>query len=323
MNRNPEQIEQVEGTQPERNEAFGKLEQPAFEPQPHHDREPQAAAEESGKKPAADARLETPEQLRLALAEVETWEKDQKNLMIWDRLSRLPFKMLDKITPKIIHEKLGLALDELGSYIQNGGKYLVAGRKVGSLLENADQAAKGTGGGPYPLSVMDAASAKIAGERTMFATAQGATTGFGGVFTLAIDVPAVLGLSLKAIQEIGLCYGYDPTLKEERIFTVKVMQFASSDIVGKRAILEELNRSARMSGDEASNAAVSRIQGWREVITVYRDNWGWKKLLQAVPIAGLVFGAFVNRGMLKNVTEASIMLYRKRRIMERLAESGE
>ncbi|SDT48407.1 EcsC protein family protein [Paenibacillaceae bacterium GAS479] len=268
-------------------------------------------------------RLESQEQLRLALAEVAKWEKEQKNLMIWDRLSRLPFKMLDKITPKIIHEKLGLALDELGGYIQNGGKYLVAGRKVGSMLKEADEASGGDGSGPYPLAVMNAASAQLASERTLFATAQGATTGFGGVFTLAIDVPAVLGLSLKSIQEIGLCYGYDPTLKEERIFTVKVMQFASSDIVGKRAILEEMTRAADASGDDAANAAVSRIQGWREVVTVYRDNWGWKKLLQSVPIAGLFFGAYLNRGMLKNVTEASIMLYRKRRIMERLAESGE
>ncbi|QGG58764.1 EcsC family protein [Paenibacillus sp. B01] len=266
--------------------------------------------------------MESREQLQAALAEIERWEKDQKNLMIWDRMARLPFKLLDRLTPKIVHEKLGLALDELGGYIQNGGKYLVAGRKVGELLRSADRSQGGSGDGPYPLAAMNAAAAQLAEERTRFATAQGATTGFGGLFTLAIDVPAVLGLSLKAIQEIALSYGYDPTLKEERVFTVKVMQFASSDIVGKRAILEEMMQSAA-DGGKAAGEAVSRIQGWREVIAVYRDNWGWKKLLQAVPVAGLVFGAFINRGMLQNVTESAIMLYRKRRITERLAESGE
>ncbi|MGK9251989.1 MULTISPECIES: EcsC family protein [Paenibacillus] len=266
--------------------------------------------------------LETAAQLKSALAEVEKWEKDQKNLMIWDRLSRLPFKMLDKITPRIVHEKLGVALDELGGYIQNGGKYLVAGRKVGQLLAASNAKRGGPESGPYSLAVMDEAARKLAGERTLFATAQGATTGIGGIFTLAVDIPAVLGLSLKAIQEIGLSYGFDPTLKEERIFTVKVMQFASSDIVGKRAILEEINQQAS-AGEEAAQAAISRIQGWREVISVYRDNWGWKKLLQAIPVAGIFFGAYTNRGMLKDVTEAAEMLYRKRRILARLAESGE
>ncbi|QJC52191.1 EcsC family protein [Paenibacillus albicereus] len=284
------------------------------------DKDTIGALEERPEQPAA--RLETREQLQAAMAEIEQWEKEQKNLMIWDRMARLPFKLLDRLTPKIVHEKLGQALDELGSYIQNGGKYLVAGRKVGELLREADRSQGGSGDGPYPLSAMNAASARLAEERTRFATAQGATTGFGGIFTLAIDVPAVLGLSLKAIQEIALSYGYDPTLKEERVFTVKVMQFASSDIVGKRAILEEMMRDAA-DGGKAAGEAVSRIQGWREVIAVYRDNWGWKKLLQAVPVAGVLFGAFINRGMLQNVTESAIMLYRKRRIMERLAESGE
>lgn len=266
--------------------------------------------------------METAEELHAALAEITKWEKEQNKLMIWDRITRLPFKLLDKVTPKVIHEKLGKLLDELGGYIQNGGNYLVAGRKVGSLLESFSRAAGGPGKGPFPLAVMEEAALKLSQSSRNVATAQGATTGFGGFFTLAADIPAVLGLSLKVIQEIGLCYGYDPTGKAERIFTVKVMQFASSDVVGKRTILRELNLQAGGSGDihPATNAAVSKIQGWREVITVYRDNWGWKKMLQAVPVAGMFFGAYLNRKALEDVAEAARMLYRKRRIMARLAE---
>lgn len=86
-------------------------------------------------------RFETAAELQAALAIIVKWEKEQNKLMIWDRITRLPFKLLDKITPKVIHEKLGKLLDELGSYIQNGGNYLVAGRKVGSLLESSSRAA--------------------------------------------------------------------------------------------------------------------------------------------------------------------------------------
>ncbi|QQZ62433.1 EcsC family protein [Paenibacillus sonchi] len=267
-------------------------------------------------------RLETAEELNAALAEITKWEKEQNKLMIWDHLTRLPFKVLDKLTPKFIHEKLGKLLDELGSYIQNGGNYLVAGRKVGSLMQAASRAAGGNGEGPFPLAVMDKAAEQLTQSSRNVATAQGATTGFGGVFTLAADIPAVLGLSLKVIQEIGLCYGYNPADKAERIFTVKVMQFASSDIVGKRTILKELNLQAGGTGDivPGTNEAVSKIQGWKEVITVYRDNWGWKKMLQAIPVAGMFFGAYTNRKALEDVAEAARMLYRKRRIIARLAE---
>lgn len=269
--------------------------------------------------------METRDELLNALSGIAAWEKDQNKLMIWDRITRLPFKLLDKVTPKIIHEKIGKLLDELGSYIQNGGNYLVAGRKVGQLVEAAGRAAGAPEHGPYPLAVMDAAAEKLSGNSRNVATVQGATTGFGGVFTLAADIPAILGLSLKVIQEIGLCYGYDPADKAERIFTVKVMQFASSDVVGKRTILQELNLQAGGDGDitAGTNAAVSKIQGWKEVITVYRDNWGWKKLLQTVPVAGMFFGAYTNRKALEDVAEAAQMLYRKRRIMARLAELDE
>ncbi|AKG36751.1 EcsC family protein [Paenibacillus durus] len=269
--------------------------------------------------------METQAELRAALEEVRSWEKEQRQLMIWERVTRLPFKLLDKITPKIVHEKIGLLLDELGSYIQNGGNYLVAGRKVGELMSEVSREAGGKAEGPYPLAVMDEVARRLSKSRSNYATAQGATTGFGGVFTLAADIPAVLGLSLKVIQEIGLCYGFNPLEKEERIFAVKVMQLASSETIGKRAILEELNLELGRDGGTfgGEGAAVSKIQGWREVIAAYRDNWSSKKLLQTIPVAGMLFGAYTNREMLKGVSEAARMLYRKRRILARLAEIGE
>lgn len=69
--------------------------------------------------------LESKEQLMNYLQEIEKWEEDQKGLFFWEKLGRLPFKLLDKITPKFIQEKLGILVSELGNYIQTGGKYLI------------------------------------------------------------------------------------------------------------------------------------------------------------------------------------------------------
>ena len=147
--------------------------------------------------------------------------------------------------------------------------------------------------------------------RAKNAQIQGATTGIGGLFTLAIDIPLILGITLKTIQEVAVSYGYDPTDQEERIFMIKCMQFSSSDIVGKKAILEELTNPQRGQG-------FAQLQGWREVFMTYRDNFGWKKLFQMIPVAGMIFGAFINKAAIKDVGEVANMLYKKRRVLERL-----
>ncbi|WP_256710634.1 EcsC family protein [Paenibacillus sp. FSL H8-0548] len=265
--------------------------------------------------------IDTDEQLQAALQEIAAWERDQKDIWFWEKLGRLPFMLLDKVTPKFIQEKLGQAVDEIGGYIQNGGKYLISERSVIERLQRnayGDEELTIERIANLPLAVMNVSAEQLSSSRSKLATLQGATTGIGGIFTLAVDIPAILGLSLKIIQEIAICYGFDPAHKEERVFAVKVMQFASSDIVGKQAILEELSSYDQL---RKSNQMMSQLQGWREVVMVYRDNFGWKKLFQMIPVAGMLFGAFINRGMLNDVAEAATMLYRKRRVILKLAEN--
>ncbi|GMX62965.1 EcsC family protein [Paenibacillus elgii] len=268
---------------------------------------------------------ETKDELRQALLDIEAWEASQKDLWFWEKLGRLPFQLLDRLTPKALQNKLAQAIDEVGSFVQTGGQYLISeksvldqlNRQLASRLDTPALADALTLGevASLPLAVMDGAADEFARSRTLFATAQGATTGFGGIFTLAIDIPAILGLSLKVLQEMAMVYGYDPNDKRERVFVIKCLQFASSDIVGKKAVLEEL---ADFDNEHRQRDAISQLQGWREVVTIYRDNFGWKKLFQLVPVAGMIFGAVLNRSTLQDVAEAGKMLYRKRRVLERL-----
>ncbi|MEH7493220.1 EcsC family protein [Neobacillus niacini] len=265
---------------------------------------------------------ETADYLKDELKKIEAWENEQKDLWFWEKIGRLPFMLLDKLTPKFIQDKIGLAIDELGNYIQTGGQYLI---KEENILKKfaPDSSSDGLHIGlleQVPISKMDEIAEELRSSRTKMATVQGATTGIGGLFTLAIDIPVLLGLSLKVLQEISICYGYDPKEKSERIFIVKCLQFSSSDIVGKKAILEELS-SFRQGGQ--NQQMISQLQGWREVVTTYRDSFGWKKLFQMIPIAGMIFGAFINRSSINDVAEAGKMLFRKRRIMERLYDIGQ
>ena len=264
--------------------------------------------------------VESADFLKGELKRIEKWEKDQKGLWFWEKIGRIPFMILDKLTPKFIQEKIGIMIDELGSFIQTGGQYLISEKNILKKFNSRDSLVEReiisiNQLEQVALSQMDEVANEIKNSRTNMATIQGATTGIGGLFTLAIDIPILLGLSLKVLQEISLCYGYDPKNKSERIFIVKCLQFTSSDIVGKKAILEELSA---FNLDMQNNRIISQLQGWREVVTTYRDNFGWKKLFQMVPIAGMIFGAFINRSSIVDVAETGMMLYRKRRIVERI-----
>ncbi|NME04937.1 EcsC family protein [Psychrobacillus sp. BL-248-WT-3] len=263
--------------------------------------------------------METKDYLLTHLEEIEAWEKDQKGLWFWEKLGRLPFKVLDKLTPAFIQEKIGLLVSEIGSYIQTGGKYLINEQTMINKIKSStpyDPIESIEDIGNIPLKDIIVLSERLQKGRVKFATLQGATTGVGGIFTLAIDIPVILGTALKTLQEIAIIHGYDPNDKQERVFIIKCLQFASADIVGKESILNEL--SVLHENKPTSENMLSQLKGWQEVFFTYRDQFGWKKLFQMVPIAGIIFGAFANKGMIQDIAEAGIMLYRKRRIYEKL-----
>ncbi|WP_227935388.1 EcsC family protein [Alkalihalobacillus deserti] len=262
--------------------------------------------------------MDTKEQLMKELNHIHSWESGQKGLWFWEKMGRLPFKLLDRFTPQFIHNKIGQALNEIGSYLQTGGRYLYSEQgmfkrfteKTGEKEVTLEFISK------LPIDHMDEVSDKIIHSRKKVAMTQGATTGIGGIFTLTIDIPIILGISLKTLQEIALSYGYDPNDKKERIFIVKCLQFSSSDIVGKQAILTELSAYDNLKNNDQT---LSQVQGWREVMMTYRDNLGWKKLFQVIPIAGMIFGSLINKSMISDIGETGKMFYKKRRIMEKLS----
>lgn len=251
--------------------------------------------------------------LQQELQRIEAWEQEQKDLWFWEKLGRLPFVLLDKLTPKFLRDKIGQTVDEVGGYIQSGGQYLISEQDILKRFPNppASLAAVAT----LPLQEMNAVAEELALSRTKIAMYQGAATGIGGIFTLAIDIPALLGISLKVLQEIAIAYGYDPNDKQERIFIIKCMQFVSSDMVGKKAIIDELTA---MHTEGHDRQALSQLQGWKEVALTHLDNFGWKKMFQLIPVAGILFGAYINKSTIEEMAEAGTMLYRKRRILEKL-----
>ncbi|MDN8842413.1 EcsC family protein, partial [Staphylococcus aureus] len=68
--------------------------------------------------------------LERQLRDIQKWEKAQQRAMFWQTFTRLPFQLLDKLTPQFIQRKIGLILDETGTFIQSGGQYLTSEKRI-------------------------------------------------------------------------------------------------------------------------------------------------------------------------------------------------
>ena len=64
------------------------------------------------------------------------------------------------------------------------------------------------------------------------------------------------------------------------------LQFVSADIVGKQTIISQLSKFDHHD-EIIKREVVSEMQGWREVVFAYRDQFGWKKLFQMIPIESI------------------------------------
>lgn len=50
--------------------------------------------------------MESKQLLLEEIAHIEKWEKDQEDLWFFEKWGKIPFAILDKLTPKFIHKKL-------------------------------------------------------------------------------------------------------------------------------------------------------------------------------------------------------------------------
>lgn len=80
--------------------------------------------------------LESKEELLSQLQQIKDWEQDQSDLWFLEKIGRIPFLLLDKITPQMVHNYLGKILDEIGGYVQTGGQYLISEKSILEKLSN-------------------------------------------------------------------------------------------------------------------------------------------------------------------------------------------
>jgi hypothetical protein len=153
------------------------------------------------------------------------------------------------------------------------------------------------------------------------ALAEGAGTGLFGGAALALAIPALVGIALRAVGEYATYYGFDVGSRSERAFALRILGAASSPTRAARR--DEINEITHLSRLVAGKQALDQAQGLlsgqaiRSVAEMLGLRLTKAKLAQVVPVAGAVIGGGYNAWYIGEVTEAAYHLYRERFLVER------
>ena len=161
-----------------------------------------------------------------------------------------------------------------------------------------------------------------------YAAAEGGATGALGIFGLAADVPALFTIVIRLIQQISVCYGYDPTKPEERDYILHILRTASAgDVKGKieaLILLKELEQILikvawkKMSTELAAKqiSKLSLLAAVRQFAQSLGINLTKRKALQMVPLIGAIVGASFNGTYANDIGRTAFMSYRRRWLAE-------
>lgn len=156
----------------------------------------------------------------------------------------------------------------------------------------------------------------LAAKYKSLALAEGAGAGAAGIAGIAIDIPALIALNLRAIGEYATYYGFDIERQEERLFAFNILALSSSPL--------DASKNIAMAQLVKISQQVAKKQTWKQleqhafvkIIQQIASSIGVKitkaKLAQIIPVAGAVVGGGFNAYFTSNVCDAAYYLYRER-----------
>lgn len=140
------------------------------------------------------------------------------------------------------------------------------------------------------------------------AAAEGAGTGFGGLWWGLADLPMLLGIKMKFLYDTAGLYGFDIKDVRERLYMLYIFQTAfSSDEKRIDAFLTLKNWPESISAYTSLNEL-----DWQAFQLEYRDYIDLAKLFQLIPGFGAIVGGIANYRFLDHLGTTAMNAYRMR-----------
>ena len=170
------------------------------------------------------------------------------------------------------------------------------------------------------LEVLDRISlASLRGGKAL-AGGEGVLAGLAGFVGMAIDVPGLMSINLRFINQIANTYGFDiMASEEERLFAFSVLGASNTSQAAKATFLKQLNEIAvavakRKTWKDLSKSVI--VQVLQQIAKIVGIRLTKKKLTQVIPILGSLTAGGSNYKFTHDNLVAARMMYRKRWLIE-------
>jgi hypothetical protein len=162
-------------------------------------------------------------------------------------------------------------------------------------------------------------------KHRIYSLAQGGLSGTAGVLLLGTDIPTMTMINLRAVQLIAMTYGYEINTPYEMMISLKVFHAATLPKrlkhQGWRELIDEVeNHPSQPYYYEGSEELTNKT--WMQeplkqlikgiIIILFR-----KKVIQGVPVIGMVIGAGMNYQFTRQVTEFAHKYYQYRYLRDK------
>jgi hypothetical protein len=124
----------------------------------------------------------------------------------------------------------------------------------------------------YELEKLDKIARSYFTSNKIIAALEGAGCGLGGLALIAVDIPALFGISFRAIQQIGSCYGFD--MEDPDMFPVILSVFnagSTASSATKAAVLVDMRMAAIALGKNWTYKKVAERTQTGIIIKLLKD----------------------------------------------------
>ncbi|MGH8530659.1 MAG: EcsC family protein [Nevskiales bacterium] len=173
-----------------------------------------------------------------------------------------------------------------------------------------------------PLERNDELFRSVRRRALQLAAGSGVATGVAGAAGLAVDVPALLTLSLNSIHRAGYCYGYDAA---QEGLALAIFALASANTLEEKQAaweaLQSQQHAATAALRDGLERAAQRELGKQAAVTGLQTlarqlglNLGRRKALGVVPILGALVGGSANAWYMYDLCAAARFAFLSRRL---------
>ncbi|WP_257346592.1 EcsC family protein [Pseudalkalibacillus decolorationis] len=162
-------------------------------------------------------------------------------------------------------------------------------------------------------------------KHRLLSFAQGGLSGAGGILFLGLDIPASIAAHLRSIQVVALSYGYPIHEPYETMLSLKVFHAATLPRQHQRQAWEQLMvdisdqqlnpyffESEEVVADSRWIRHLVGLVGKGTVLFMLR-----KRLIQGIPLMGMVYGAATNYQLSRQITDFANQFYQKRWLLDK------